>query len=253
MKAISVVAARPNFIKIGPFLRALQAHNSSITAIGPSSIFSSIRASTTTTGCRRLFQDLGIPEADIHLGIGSGSHAEQVARTMIEFEKVLRAERPDWVVLVGDVNATIACSITAKKECIRVAHIEAGLRSGDLAMPEEINRMVTDRLSDLLFTPDRVSSANLRAEGVPEAGIKFVGNIMIDTLEREREKARRINLCDLLGRNVLDPKAQADAQKVRSREFAVVTLHRPANVDETEVLGPIVDFLTREHSLATCP
>ena len=123
---------------------------------------------------KAFFEDLGIPNADINLGIGSGSHAEQVGHTMIAFEKVLEEEQPDWVVVVGDVNATLACSVTAKKMHIKVCHIEAGLRSGDMKMPEEINRLVTDRLSDLLLTPDTLSSENLRKEGVSEEKIKFV-------------------------------------------------------------------------------
>ena len=120
---------------------------------------------------RTFFEELGIPDADINLGIGSGTHAEQVGNTMIAFEKVLQKEKPDWVVVVGDVNATLAGSVTAKKEHIKCAHIEAGLRSGDMKMPEEINRLVTDRLSDLLFTPDHISGENLRKEGTDESRI----------------------------------------------------------------------------------
>lgn len=143
------------------------------------------------------FRALNIPDPDINLEIGSGSHAEQVGQTMIAFEKVLREHRPDWVVVVGDVNATLACSVTAKKEHIRVCHIEAGLRSKDQTMPEEINRLVTDRLSDLLLTPDEISSENLRREGVSLNKIRFVGNIMIDTLEEHRSRASAIQLHDI--------------------------------------------------------
>jgi len=130
----------------------------------------------------QFFRDLEIPQADINLGVGSGSHAEQVGKTMIEFEKVLKSEKPDWVVIVGDVNATLACSVTAKKENIKCCHIEAGLRSGDMSMPEEINRLVTDRISDLLLAPDIFSVQNLKAEGITDSRIRFTGNIMIDTL-----------------------------------------------------------------------
>ena len=140
------------------------------------------------------FESLGIPNPDINLEVGSGSHAEQVGNTMIAFEKVCIEEQPDWVVVVGDVNATLACSVTAKKLNIKACHIEAGLRSGDMTMPEEINRLVTDRLSDLLLTPDTLSSENLRSEGVPEEKIEFVGNIMIATLEANREKAAALTL-----------------------------------------------------------
>ncbi len=204
MKIISVVGARPNFMKIAPLLRAIQARD-----LERQGTIEHILVHTGQHYDDRLskafFEDLGIPQAGINLGIGSGSHAEQVGRTMIEFEKVVRAERPDWIIVVGDVNATCACSITAKKEGVRLAHIEAGLRSRDLTMPEEINRLVTDRLSDLLFTPDRLADANLRGEGIPQAQIKFVGNIMIDTLEHEREKAERLDLRELVGRNCAGP------------------------------------------------
>ena len=149
------------------------------------------------------FEALNIPNADINLGIGSGSHAEQVGKTMIAFEKVLEQEKPDWVVVVGDVNATLACSVAAKKMHIKVCHIEAGLRSGDEKMPEEINRLVTDRLSDLLLTPDTISMENLRKEGVPENRIQFVGNIMIDTLEANRDKAAKLSIDKIIKDNTL--------------------------------------------------
>src|SRR5262249_43396805 len=135
------------------------------------------------------FEELGIPHPDHHLGVGSGTHAYQIGTTMIEFEKVLLKEKPDWVIVAGDVNATAACSLTAKKYEYRVAHIESGLRSSDWAMPEEINRVVTDRLSDLLFTTCRFANANLAREGVAAQRVALVGNIMIDTLERFRPRA----------------------------------------------------------------
>ncbi len=144
------------------------------------------------------FTALRIPDPDINLEIGSGSHAEQIGYTMVAFEKVLLEQKPDWVVVVGDVNATLSCSVVAKKLNIKVCHIEAGLRSGDMSMPEEINRLVTDRLSDLLLTPDLLSSDNLRKEGTPEEKIHFVGNIMIDTLEDNRKKSANLHLRLLL-------------------------------------------------------
>ena len=247
MKIISVVGARPNFMKIGPFARAVSAYNAERNS------GEAIEHLLLHTGqhyddrmSRAFFQDLGIPEADINLEVGSGSHAEQVGRTMIEFEKVLRNERPDWVVVVGDVNATCACSITAKKEHVQLAHIEAGLRSRDMEMPEEINRLVTDRLSDLLFTPDRISNDNLRAEGVSEERIKLVGNIMIDTLEHERARARRVDLRDVISRNALNEECGNGHPTLHAGQLAVVTLHRPSNVDRADTLGPIVDFLVDE-------
>ena len=155
---------------------------------------------------KAFFEALDIPDADINLGIGSGTHAEQVGNTMIAFEKVIIETMPDWVVVVGDVNATCACSITAKKEHVRLAHIEAGLRSRDLTMAEEINRLVTDRLSDLLLTPDRISSENLRNEGISDDRIRFVGNVMIDTLEGQRNKAGALNLMDIVVGNLIKDK-----------------------------------------------
>jgi UDP-N-acetylglucosamine 2-epimerase (non-hydrolysing) len=162
---------------------------------------------------------------------------------MIAFEKVLLQEKPDWVVVVGDVNATLACSVTAKKLCVKVCHIEAGLRSGDMTMPEEINRLVTDRLSDLLLTPDRLSGENLRREGVPEERIGFVGNIMIDTLEANRDKAAALDPAAILADNLLAPGA---ARPALSGGYTLVTMHRPSNVDRQEVLEPILNFLTDE-------
>ena len=203
MKIISIVGARPNFMKIAPFIRAIKKYNEE------QSIKPLIKHVLVHTGqhyddhmSKSFFDQLQIPDADINLGIGSGTHAEQVGKTMIEFEKVLKREKPDWVVVVGDVNATLACSVTAKKEWVKCCHIEAGLRSGDLTMPEEINRLVTDRLSDLLLTPDLLASENLRKEGIREDQIAFVGNIMIDTLEFNRDKAATISTNDLLALNV---------------------------------------------------
>ncbi len=166
---------------------------------------------------------------------------------MIEFEKVIRMEMPDWVVVVGDVNATCACSITAKKENVKLAHIEAGLRSRDMTMPEEINRLVTDRLSDLLLTPDEMSSQNLRGEGVPEDRIHFVGNIMIDTLEANREKASRLDFAQIIAKNLISENSRRSSiNNQMPQRFAILTMHRPSNVDDRSVLEQIVDFLTDE-------
>jgi UDP-N-acetylglucosamine 2-epimerase (non-hydrolysing) len=244
MKIISVVGARPNFMKIAPFIQAIHDYN-----IGGEERIDHLLVHTgqhyDDMMSRSFFEQLGIPEPDINLGIGSGTHAEQVGQTMIAFEKVVRSHKPDWIVVVGDVNATCACSITAKKEHVRLAHIEAGLRSGDMTMPEEVNRLVTDRLSDLLLTPDRFSSQNLRLEGVPEDRICFVGNIMIDTLEANREKAATLEMRDILRNNHIEG-MPPDMMKQLADGFAVVTLHRPSNVDEKAILGPIVAFLIQE-------
>lgn len=244
MKIVSVVGARPNFMKVAPFCRALKKHRGVKHVLVHTGQHYDVKMS------EQFFKELGIPKPDVNLGIGSGTHAEQVGRTMIEFEKVIKKEKPDWVVVLGDVNATCACSITAKKEHIKVAHIEAGLRSRDMDMPEEINRLVTDRLSDLLFTPDRLSNANLRAEGVPASKIKFVGNIMIDTLERERAKAARLDINEILEKNLIEK------VEVRGRQWTLsslvdggyiaMTMHRPSNVDRKEVLKPLIGFIVDE-------
>lgn len=237
MKIISVVGARPNFMKIAPFCAALQKHPEVKHILVHTGQHYDVRMSDS------FFVDLGIPEPDIHLNIGSGSHAEQVGRTMIEFEKVVKAEKPDWVVVVGDVNATCACSIVAKKEHVKLAHIEAGLRSGDITMPEEVNRLVTDRLADLLLTPDRISNANLKAEGVADERIAFVGNVMIDTLEQQRARAAALAPAEIVTRELLEPRA---IPALTENGFAVMTMHRPSNVDRIETLEPLIDFLTGE-------
>jgi UDP-N-acetylglucosamine 2-epimerase (non-hydrolysing) len=251
MKIISVVGARPNFMKIAPFMRAVENYNKS-NAAKKNRHDDTIYHILVHTGqhyddrmSRAFFEELGIPDADINLGVGSGTHAEQVGQTMIEFEKVLRAEKPDWVVVVGDVNATLACSVTAKKEHVKCCHIEAGLRSGDMTMPEEINRLVTDRLSDLLLTPDEMSGENLRKEGVPEEKIRFVGNIMIDTLEMNRPKAEKLNLYEIFARNSINHTYQKFIQS-DIPPVASMTMHRPSNVDHKEVLVPLTQFLLNE-------
>ncbi|MBM9531583.1 UDP-N-acetylglucosamine 2-epimerase (non-hydrolyzing) [Desulfoprunum benzoelyticum] len=244
MKIVSVVGARPNFMKIAPFVRAIEDANKGNGA-GIDHILVHTGQHYDDSMSKAFFDALNIPEADINLGIGSGTHAEQVGHTMIAFEKVVRQEKPDWVVVVGDVNATCACSITAKKQHVRLAHIEAGLRSGDMTMPEEVNRLVTDRLSDLLFTPDRLSGDNLRREGVAADKIRFVGNIMIDTLEAQRHKAEELRVADIVGCNRMEGQG-AKADFGEQDIFSLLTLHRPSNVDDPKILGEIVDFLTDE-------
>ncbi|MBN2613878.1 MAG: UDP-N-acetylglucosamine 2-epimerase (non-hydrolyzing) [Bacteroidales bacterium] len=246
MKILSVVGARPNFMKIAPFIRAINFYN------GQTGKDKKISHTLVHTGqhyddrmSRTFFEELNIPDADINLGVGSGTHAEQVGQTMIAFEKVLWSEKPDWVVVVGDVNATLACSVTAKKEHINCCHIEAGLRSGDMSMPEEVNRLVTDRLSDLLLTPDVISGGNLRKEGTPEEKIRFVGNIMIDTLEANRHKAEELDLYDIFKKNSIND-AYVKFKGTKIPPVASMTLHRPSNVDHQDVLVPLVQFLLTE-------
>lgn len=258
MKIISVVGARPNFMKIAPFIKAIETYNNAVKAgdnLQPETrnpeYLTHLLVHTGQHYDVRMseafFKALGIPDPDINLEIGSGSHAEQVGNTMIAFEKVLLQEKPDWVVVVGDVNATLSCSVAAKKLNIKVCHIEAGLRSGDMGMPEEINRLVTDRLSDLLLTPDTISVHNLKAEGVPDEKIRFVGNIMIDTLEANRYVAEQLQLETIFNENRLK-ESPAVSQIPENGAYAVMTLHRPSNVDHPDVLKPLMEFLLGEVS-----
>ncbi|HTP80484.1 MAG TPA: UDP-N-acetylglucosamine 2-epimerase (non-hydrolyzing) [Bacteroidota bacterium] len=221
-KIISVAGARPNFMKIAPLNRALKKYSGSI------------QNRIVHTGqhyddsmSKVFFDDLELPKPDVYLGVGSGSHAQQTAKVMVEFEKVVEKDRPDLVVVVGDVNSTVACSLVSAKAQIPVAHVEAGLRSFDRTMPEEINRIVTDSLSDLLFVSEKSGLTNLRHEGIDEKRISFVGNIMIDSLVIYRDKAKRSRVLNSL---VLDPQS-----------FALVTLHRPSNVDRAENLSRILE------------
>jgi UDP-N-acetylglucosamine 2-epimerase (non-hydrolysing) len=178
---------------------------------------------------RIFFEDLKIPEPDFFLGVGSGSHAEQTAKVMVEFEKVLEKEPPDLVVVVGDVNSTLACALVAAKLLVPVAHVEAGLRSFDRTMPEEINRILTDHLSEYLFTTSADADANLLREGIPAAKIHLAGNVMIDTLRKTEPLARTRNAAGLLG--------------LMRGGYAVLTLHRPSNVDDPEAFALILDGL----------
>ena len=175
------------------------------------------------------FDDLGIPEPDIHLNVGSASHAVQTANIMIEFEKVLIKEEPSLVVVVGDVNSTAACALVAKKLHVKVAHIEAGLRSFDMKMPEEINRLLTDQISDFLFTTEKSAALNLKREGISADKIFFVGNVMIDTLITNLEKAKKLNLLD--------------KYNLKKNDYALITLHRPSNVDTKENLEKMLNIL----------
>jgi len=244
MKIVSIVGARPNFMKIAPFVKAIEKFNEVRTEETIEHILVHTGQHYDARMSKTFFQELNIPEPDINLEIGSGSHAEQVGYTMIEFEKVIKKQKPDWVVVIGDVNAILSAAVTAKKEHIKLCHIEAGLRSYDLKMPEEINRLVADRLSDLLLTPDRISIENLKKEGVADEKIKFVGNIMIDTLEANIEQAKQLELEDIVSKNKLLENSQND--KIQSDSFLVMTIHRPSNVDKIEVLEPIINFILDE-------
>ncbi len=222
MKIHLIAGARPNFMKIAPLVHELRRGS-------PEQDWQIIHTGQhyDFIMSKVFFEDFDLPEPDYFLNAGSGTHAEQTARVMIEFEKVCLQQRPDLVVVVGDVNSTLACSVTAKKLQIRVAHVEAGLRSGDMAMPEEINRIVTDSLSDYLFVSERSGLVNLRKEGKDKRHIHFVGNIMIDTLHY---CIRKLN-------------GAARKEQTRIGPYAVVTLHRPSNVDSRERLADILAAL----------
>ena len=226
LHCLVVAGARPNFVKVAPVLTALDraGHTASFVHTGQ-------HYDTQMSGA--LFADLGLRVPDHHLNVGSGSHAQQTARVMEAFEPVLLAERPDWVIVVGDVNSTIACAlVTAKLQPqlgTRLAHVEAGLRSHDWRMPEEVNRVLTDRLADLLLTPSRDATPNLLAEGLDPARIVFVGNIMIDTLMQQLPAARARAMPGRLG--------------LERGKFVIATLHRPSNVDAPETLASVLEAL----------
>ena len=224
VKVINVVGARPNFMKMAPIIEAMDRYPDR---------FQHLLVHTGQHYDERMstsfFLDLGMPKPDVDLEVGSGSHAEQTARIMVEFEKVCLRERPDLVIVVGDVNSTMACAITAKKLGVRVAHVEAGLRSRDMSMPEEINRLCTDVLCDYLFTTDHFATENLRAEGIADDKVFFVGNVMIDTLLKHRELARGLGLAGRWG--------------LERGRYATLTLHRPSNVDDATTLRGILEAL----------
>lgn len=258
MKIISVVGARPNFMKIAPFCRAITAHNERLQAeLGEEAASSPlyIEHLLVHTGqhyddrmSKNFFESLNIPNADINLNVHGGTNDEQIEATMEAFKPIVEAEKPDWIVVVGDVNATAACSQVGKAAGCKVAHIEAGLRSYDNDMPEERNRIITDGLSDLLLTPDRISQQILLDEGKNPTSIKFVGNIMIDTLEEQREKASALDPVAIVESALLEKEeipAQALAD-LRTGNYGFITMHRPSNVDHAEILTPIINFFCDE-------
>ena len=220
---VHIVGARPNFMKVAPIYRAIRERGQLQQKLIHTGQHYDVKMSDV------FFKDLGMPEPDVHLGVGSGSHAEQTAKVMVELEKLWMKDRPDLVSVVGDVNSTLAAALVAAKLQIPVAHVEAGLRSFDRGMPEEVNRVVVDRLSDLLLTPSPDGDENLIKEGVDQKRIHFVGNVMIDSLLQSRAAAMEL---DVLRRMELQPKG-----------YAVCTLHRPSNVDDPETLGGLLGAL----------
>ncbi len=244
MRLTIVAGARPNFMKIAPLIHAIEGRSSF------ASSFAGLRRAAKTSEDRErlkyrlvhtgqhydpklsdtFFEQLGIPKPHVNLEVGSGTQAEQTAGIMLGFEKELMAHPSDLVIVVGDVTSTMACSITAKKLNIKVAHIEAGIRSFDMTMPEEINRMVTDSITDLFFTTSHFANENLRKAGVPDDKIFFVGNVMIDTLLANRSRFIKPALWDEI--------------RLKEKGYIVITLHRPNNVDEPENLRKLLSAIT---------
>src|SRR2546428_6840825 len=224
LKIINVVGARPNFMKVAPIVAAMKRREQEFT---PLVVHTGQHYDAAMSDS--FFRDLELPEPHVYLGVGSASHAAQTAAIMERFEPVAIKEKPDWVMVVGDVNSTLACALVCAKLGVKVAHVEAGLRSRDRTMPEEINRLLTDQIADLLFTPSRDADENLRAEGIPQERIRCVGNIMIDSLFKHLARATESTIREQLG--------------VGAGPYAVLTLHRPSNVDERKTFERILEAL----------
>lgn len=224
LKVINVVGARPNFMKVAPIVEAMRRRPDEFL---PLIVHTGQHYDAQMSDA--FFHDLGLPKPDVYLGVGSGSHAAQTAAVMQQFEPVVLEHKPDWVLVVGDVNSTIACALVSIKLGIRVAHVEAGLRSRDRTMPEEINRLLTDQIADLLLTPSTDGDDNLAQEGIPAERVRFVGNVMIDSLFHQLERAGSSTVREDLG--------------VADADYAVLTLHRPSNVDEPETFARLLSAL----------
>src|SRR6267378_1652878 len=224
LKIINVVGARPNFMKVAPMVEAMKRREREFT---PLLVHTGQHYDADMSDA--FFRDLDLPAPDIYLGVGSAPREQQLAAVAERFEPIIAREQPDWVIVVGDVNSTLACARAAKKLATKVAHVEAGLRSYDSSMPEEANRVETDRIADLLFTPSADADGNLRAEGIAPERIRFVGNVMIDSLYQHLERSRQSPIRDQLG--------------LIEKTYAVLTLHRPANVDDPVVFGRILAAL----------
>jgi UDP-N-acetylglucosamine 2-epimerase (non-hydrolysing) len=227
MKIDLIAGARPNFMKIAPIIDAITAEQEKGTDINFRLVHTGQHYDRNMSGS--FFDQLGIPEPDVNLGAGGGTQAEQTAAIMTGYEKLLMEEPSDLCLVVGDVTSTMACAITAQKMHIPVAHVEAGIRSGDWSMPEEINRLATDAVTNYFFTTSEIANENLRKSGVEDDRIFYVGNTMIDTLLKHRPRFQKPPIWDKIG--------------LKEKEYIVMTLHRPANVDEEEALKGLMDEL----------
>lgn len=224
LKVLNIVGARPNFMKIAPIYAEMKRRESEFE---PLIVHTGQHYDAAMSDS--FFVDLGMPTPDVHLNVGSASHAVQTAKIMMEFEPILLGQKTDWVLVVGDVNSTIACALVCAKLGVKVAHVEAGLRSFDRTMPEEINRILTDSISDLLLTPSPDGNENLKKEGIADEKVKLVGNVMIDSLLRNLKIAESSTVREDLN--------------LTEKGYAVLTLHRPSNVDDKEVFGGLIDSL----------
>src|SRR5207253_942904 len=224
LKIINVAGARPNFMKVAPIVAAMnrRAKEFRHVLVHTGQHYDSAMSEA-------FFRDLEIPEPDVDLGVGSASHAVQTAGIIQAFEPYVVSEKPDWVLVVGDVNSTIACALVCAKLGVKVAHVEAGLRSRDRTMPEEINRLLTDQIADLLLTPSQDGDENLLAEGIPAERIRFVGNVMIDSLFNQLKRAEASTVREDLG--------------VAENNYTALTLHRPSYVDDPTTFKRILDAL----------
>lgn len=233
LKFLIIAGARPNFMKVAPIIQEIRKYSPDAANRDIQLEYKLIHTGQHYDEKMSdiFFDDLGIPAPDINLAVGSGSHAVQTANVMTKFEPICEQEKPDWVIVVGDVNSTLACTLVCAKLGVKVAHVEAGLRSFDRSMPEEVNRIVTDALADLLLTPSPDANENLLKEGIPDAKIKLVGNVMIDTLIANLDKAQASQVLERLG--------------LTNKNFVFVTLHRPSNVDSPTGLAMIMGELQR--------
>ncbi len=237
MNVIQVVGARPNFMKVAPLHRAIKnlaGWTSKIVHTGQhfdakmSDIF---------------FTQLELPKPDFFLGIGGGSHTEVTAKIMLAFEKIVESEKPDLIIVVGDVTSTLACTLVAIKMGIPLAHVEAGLRSGDRSMPEEINRILTDSVANYLFVTEQSGLDHLKREGVPDEKVFFTGNVMIDSLVRYQEKAKSSTILEELGLQASNPENRREVSRLYETDYIVMTMHRPANVDTESGLKAILELI----------
>ena len=237
MNVIQVVGARPNFMKVAPLHRAIKNLPGWTSKIVHTGQHFDAKMSDV------FFTQLELPKPDFFLGIGGGSHTEVTAKIMLAFEKIVESEKPDLIIVVGDVTSTLACTLVAIKMGIPLAHVEAGLRSGDRTMPEEINRILTDSVANYLFVTEQSGLDHLKREGVPDEKVFFTGNVMIDSLVRYQEKAKSSTILEELGLQASNPENRREVSRLYETDYIVMTMHRPANVDTENGLRAILELI----------